>query len=317
MKLDLSIDQTIKLKRHDKKKWSHGDKGIQCVEVATLDYLADYGFNGYFTEREHYLELLIALLGWPGSVPKKLNDAFINCRSIYYNTCDGWLPIYDFSISEVMKEVDSCTRENLLLKIKGFHMANSATKGIYIDSRQDHSRIISFLETLGMDSLRMEVGKIFNYEEFLAKKDIYNFDQRINSCNWKKKVREINERGSADTKGPHILRSYKDLFNFSFHPRSKGWEDNANITEEIALEIDKPRIRQRLLSIVAFARHWRERSDSSYDTTTLDLQLWDKQGTYLAEVKAPGDRLSNAQRTTIERERSSGRPACLITVLEL
>lgn len=71
--LDLTVDQTIALRRHGKKLWSYRNNKPDVVEAAVLDYLRDNGCDGYFTGRDDYLSLFMSLAGWPGKVSNKMN----------------------------------------------------------------------------------------------------------------------------------------------------------------------------------------------------------------------------------------------------
>lgn len=309
MPIDLSVDHTIKLQRHAKKSWSHGNNPPDVVEAAVLDYLLDYGVNGYFTGRGSYQGLLMTLAGWPGKILKRMPPAFCSPFYVYEQCLDGWLPGHTYTRAQVMAELEATSVEILTRKLQAICNGHSFLRGYYGPTHKQPEHIIEFLKAFGVDQIKKDVNEAFPIEVFQAKKFLFAFDSNLYS---------LHRRAAPFLDAEGVARNLKPvgIFNRAFH-FGGGFDKHIDTTEEYANHLTDEDIRNEILYACAFARKCRERTVALYDTTVLDLHVWDEKGMAAVEVKAPGDRLRPAQKNTLALERAKGRRACVITVEEL
>lgn len=302
MKLDLRKDHSIALKRHDRKLWSYRDNKPDVVEVAALDYLRDHGFDGYFTERDYYLAYFMLLAGWPGKISKRMPPGFVNPHFVYFNGSDGWLNSHTYSFAQVMAEVENATIDSMTTKLT-MYSENCSTLP---KNKLEH--VLAFLRVLGTERLKAEIMDKFREEELSAYKFLYKFDTEMLGRKYKW-ASLLSSEGLALGLRPMYI------FQCAFW-RGGGFENNIEKTEEFAQHINDASVKSEILYACSFAKIWREKTLARHDFATLDLQLWDENGTAIVEVKAPKDRLRQNQKNTIERARSRDDRACVIYVSE-
>lgn len=306
--LDLSKDHRISLKRHDRKLWSYQDYKPDVVEAAVLDYLRDHGCDGYFTQRDAYLNLFKSLAGWPGKISKRMPPGFVNPHFVYFHGSDGWLPIHKFSYERVMAEVDGTTIETLTEKLQAFCHGKTYSQFYFSGLKQQPDHMLGFLHVLGIDRLQKEIRESFKEEHLKAMRFLYDFDTMMLRLKYRKE--EILSPEGLE-KGVQCM----PVSQRAFH-RGGGFDTYIDQTEEFAGYLIDEALKQEVLDGCAFARKCREKTLAAYETTILDLQIWDGLGTAIVEVKAPSDRLSPSQKNTIEQARMRGERACVIYVDE-
>lgn len=268
----------------------------------------DHGFDGYFTERDFYLNVLMLLAGWPGKIGKRMPPGFVNPHFVYFNGADGWLNLHQYTFAQVMNEVETATVEKLTEKLRLFCDGKKHSMFHFSGLKQQPDHLITFLKSLGVEALKREIRQTFTEDRWAAHKFLYNFDTEM--------LRRKHEWGAL-LSPEGLARSVqpKYIFQCAFW-RGGGFDQNIDQTEEFALYINDSAAKAEVLEACAIARKWREKTLASHEVTILDLQLWDESGTAIVEVKAPNDRLSPSQKNTIERARARGERACVIYVSE-
>ncbi len=308
MGLDLHQDHKVALKRHGRKLWSYRDNKPDVVEAAVLDYLRDHSFDGYFTERDRYLALFMTLAGWPGKILKRMPPGFMTPQFVYYMGIDGWISSHKFSYAQGIASVEATTIETLSEKVHAFctRLPYSAYNSMYYFSslKQQPEHMLGFLKAFGVERLQNEIKECFSEEGLNARRFLYNFDTDM----LRRKYQWTSE---GLVEGAQRL----SIFNCAL-TRGRGFESDIDHAEEFAHHLNDAVIKSEILEACAFARSWRERTLAIYETTDLDLQIWDAAGTAIVEVKAPNDRLGKAQKNAIELARTRGERACVIYVSE-
>ncbi len=305
MPLDLNRDHKITLQRHGAKLWSYNDNKPDVVEAAVLDYLRDHGFDGYFTQRDSYLSLFMTLAGWPGKISKNMPPGFVNPHFVYYNGSDSWLSQHKFTFAQAIVEVDGATITGMTEKIKAFCTGRTSSMNSFSGLKQQPEHMVDFLHALGIERLKQEIKDQFSEEGLAARKFLYDFDTDMRFLYQSSSALSLD--GSQHATRPEYI------FQCAFH-RGGGFETNIDRTEKFARQVKDDALKAKIVEACAFARVWRERTLASYETTTLDLQIWDETGTAIVEVKAPNDRLMRSQTNTIESARQHGERACVIYV---
>jgi hypothetical protein len=300
MNLDLSRDHRISLKRHDRKLWSYRDNKPDTVEAAVLDYLRDHGFDGYFTQRDNYLDLFKRLAGWPGRIFKRFPPFFISSESVYYGGADGSFPHHKFTFAEVMAEVERATLESLSEKLRGFCAGKPYIRGSFSTVNHQPDHMLSFLKAFSLTRLKSEIKLQFTEETLKVKRHRYEFRERAFLI-WHKRNEFLTSKG---------LEKYAtSLMPVVEKPDTQEWTD-------FLLHIKDPIIRDGELREFTFHTESFARATERKVFATLDLQLWSEAGTAIVEVKTPNDRLMQSQKNTIELARKAGERACLISVDE-
>lgn len=300
MKLDLSQDQRVALKRHDRKLWSYQDNKPDTVEAAVLDYLKDHGFDGYFTQRDNYLDLFKRLAGWPGRIFKRFPPFFVNSESVYYGGPDGSFPNHKFTFSEIMAEVDRATLESLSEKLRGFCAGKPYIRGSFSTVNHQPDHMFSFLKAFGLTRLKSEIKLQFTEDNLKVERHGYEFRERTFLL-WYKRDAYLTSQGLE-----RYLTSRRPIVE---KPDFQEWID-------FLLHIKDPIMRDEELRALTLHTESFERETARKLFSTLDLQLWSETGTAIVEVKAPKDRLSESQKSTIDRARRQGEPACVFYVSE-
>jgi len=304
MKLDLSQDHSISLKRHDKKLWSYKDNRPDVVEAAVLDYLRDNGFDGYFTERDHYLLLFQALAAWHGKMFKRMPPWFTGPSAVFYLGSDGYLKRHKFSYAQAMAEVEATTIEGLTEKIKNFCTSKTLRK-FCSDRQEQPDHMLRFLKILGIENLKRGIKEIFTQEELEQKRFLYEFDTKMIFLRYERK----------DVLKPDgLLKNIQSQSLFYGVRDDSRSASNIEQTEQYAEYVREDSLRNEILNACTFARELREKAYAKIKTAKLDLQIWDETGTAIVEVKAPNDQLTRSQTNTIESARQSGERACVIYV---
>ena len=308
MKLDLSKDHRITLKRHGKKLWSYRDQKPDVVEAAVLDYLRDHDFDGYFTQRDNYLSLFMTLAGWPGKITKRMPPWFVSPWSIYLNGADGWLQNHNYTFSQVMSEAKNTNFDTLLRKIQLFCEGKTDSPFYFSGSMRQPDHTIEFLKAFGIERLKEAIVDEFNVEVWGSHKFLYDFDIDLlrRKLEWDTM---LSPEGLELGLKPAYLHSAAFWINDNF-------KNNIDRTEEFAQHVKDSAVKVEILDACALARRWRDKTVARYDFATLDRPMWDETGTADVEVKAPNDKLSQAQKNTINRARTRGERACVIYVSE-
>lgn len=307
MILDLSKDHTIALNRHGPKLWSYNGSKPDVVEAAVLEFLRSQGVDGYFTQRDNYLNLLCSLAPWPGKVTKRISNAFTGPHFVFYMGKDGWLPTHKHTFAKAMAELESITFERIEEKLHIFCEGKKYHRVFFSPMNPQPEYIIDFLRVLGIDKLRDIVTSLVSKDRCDAMRLLHDFDFQAR-FEWSRRDDLLTPEGKklGATTAPLYWPAFQQ------NPSNK---QNIEKTEYFASFAADDAIRQEILRACDVARKWRDITNSTIATTLLDLQVWDGNGTAIIEVKAPNDKLSQAQKNTIELARSRGERASLINVV--
>lgn len=337
MKPDTDILE-VSLTRHDRKRWSYDGGPIDVVEQATLDFLKDHGWSGYFTERLNYFELCCLVFGWPDAPSKtqkalsahrrKQRETFAyGVQALMSGGSDGYLPMHEYSYEQIYENISGSAEQEfedrldalISTNIKSFSVGKFGSKAVGA-SEIDRQNLISFFRILGLNGILGYIDKVYPKEKILAMRRLYDFDNEFWDRGWGSfqissgRVKDDfikNVKSEAvDTK-----IGMETLFCPAFHFTS-GFQDNIKYTRYFSDYVRCSETRDRIVRECDFAEMWRGRLIEQRQTTTLDLQLWDDKGLAYAEVKAPNDRLSPAQKATLAELASNGERAMLINVSE-
>lgn len=304
--LDLTVDQTIALRRHGKKLWSYRNNKPDVVEAAVLDYLRDNGCDGYFTGRDDYLSLFMSLAGWPGKVSNKMNPAFFP-EFVYFRGSDGPIRLHKFSYVKAMAEVDATTIEKLSEKLAIFCNGRMSCRGYFSNLMQQPDHMISFLTALGISELQRLIKIDYPEAHLQSLRFLEKFNMQSRSL--------MEQREELLT--PEGLALDVQIRGFPYGAILKDYVfDQINETQTFARYLKDEVLRGEFIEACNDVRKLREDALSIPRTATLDLQLWDRHGTAVVEVKAPGDKLMTHQIATLNLARAKGERACVISVTE-
>lgn len=305
MAIDLSEDRTIALKRNGKKLWSWKGSDPDVVEIAVLHYLRDHGWDGFFTGREDYYGLIIALAGWPGKVSNKMNPAFTP-SFVYFRGTDGLFRQHRYSYDKTMRFMRSITLAEMEERLRVVCAGKKWKRAYYSTNNQQPDHLISFLHAVGMDKIREIVESRYTKEKLAAQKTLRELDYSLDHLRWRK-IGDNYPEARSTGEFPRLEWAVRD---YEFGERDL-------IAQARAFASHLPsEVRQVASSAIDFAEAYRQGIWDSDTGSALDLVLWNAKGLAIAEVKAPNDRLRPHQRKTIDHARSQGSQACVISVVE-
>jgi hypothetical protein len=337
--MELDIDTLeIGLSRHDRKRWSYNGGAFDVVEQATLDFLIDHGWSGYFTERFNYFELCCLVLGWPDAPSqtqkalsahrRKQREVFAyGVQALMSGGHDGYLPMHDYSYDQVYANISNSTEKEFEDKldalvstnIKSFSIGKLGSKAVGA-SEIDRQNVISFFRIVGLNGILDYIEQHYPKEKILAMRRLYDFDNEFWDRGWDATLiasGRLKDDFVKNVKSEAVKEKIgmQTLFHPAFH-FAGGFEDNIKNVRCFSGYVRCPEIRDRIIRECDFAEMWRDRLIEQRRTTILDLQLWDDTGLAYAEVKAPNDRLSPAQKATFAALARNGERAMLINVSE-
>ncbi|WP_412504493.1 VRR-NUC domain-containing protein [Roseovarius sp. SYSU LYC5161] len=328
----------IGLTRHDRKRWSYNGGSIDVVEQATLDSLKDHGWSGYFTERFNYFALCCLVLGWPDAPSKtqkalsahrrKQRETFwYGVQALMAGGRDGFLPMHDYSYDQIYANISTSTEQEFVDKldalistnIKSFEIGKLSSREV-VASDIDRQNVISFFKVVGLNGILGYIDQHYPKEKILAMRRLDDFDNEFWDRGWGSfhiSSGRVKDDFIKNVKSEAVDRKIgmETLFGPAFH-FAGGFQDNIKNTRYFSDYVRCSATRDRILRECDFAEMWRGRLVEQRKTTTLDLQLWDDKGLAYAEVKAPNDRLSPAQKATLAELASNGERAMLINVSE-
>lgn len=329
------VELSICLARHGRKRWAYRSDNVDVVEVATLDYLKDRGWQGYFTERNNYFLLCALIMGFP--FPEKTTKKALSAdrrlrREVYpygldglFNMGrDGFIKLHDYSFDEVYSNIQNYKAEDfpsalnymITHNIEPFSISNKRISRNA--SRIITDEVIKFFETVGVDGVANYVHNRVSKEELLAKVYLNEFDNEYWTWStWAIQSGRISDdfKESVDEKAIDDGCGIEFLFQAAFH-YAGGFEGNIDKVKYFSNYVSCEKIKRQILDAVEMAEDWRARLISKRETTVLDLQLWDKEGLAYAEVKAPNDRLRSNQKATVSDLISRGERVMVIYVSE-
>jgi hypothetical protein len=323
MLMDLSIDRTIKLTRHDRKRWSFRGGRIDVVEEAALDFLKAHGWQGYFTGRYDYRSLIAMVMGWPKR-GTRFPHAITGTHAMLFMGADGWLKKHKYTYDQIYSNIVKFNPSDLRSALED--LAETKTKAPFIAtfgltpgraSDMDIDHICSFFVAFGHQPIIDMVDRFLPKEKMLAMKRLFEFDIRHRELWHNRRIGATDPSvwnlisPKANEDGAHFAMLNQPAFHFA-----GGFQGNIDITENFCRYILDDDLRAEIEAECVFARKWRNILLEDRKTTTLDLQLWNESGVAYVEVKAPNDKLSATQRATIEELKAKGETASLISVVE-
>lgn len=153
MSLDFENGFEIKLKRHAKKLWSHNDGDPSSVEEATLQWLSQYGVEGYFTEKIAVKEILGIVIGWPTKFrpfPRQLH----RLEGLFFMGADHPYKFHKFTSKEVANHFHNFDDKDLYSRLLEFKAAGIKHKIFCRDSSAlDINKLHRFYRVFGKERL--------------------------------------------------------------------------------------------------------------------------------------------------------------------
>ena len=277
----------IFLKRLDRKLWRFGSASPKRVELAVLDYYKSKGWEGYFTEHYDYFSIIGFISGW-GEWTKKRPKTATSLHLILKNVGYG----------RTLKNIENTDEELLRTQIKD---AKPCLKNYFEFYRisefndQDFevftSCLLSFFNTVGADGLAKEIQRRFPEERIKRERIVERFDFKINDFRRKNKL-------DYSITPLRLVLHYRE----GFFDRLSGLEEVPVFAQKYG---DEAFIRLADKAVAA-AKLELERIQAAIQYRVLDLVLWKEDRVAYVEVKAPNDRLSEEQCSTIRRNVGEG-----------
>lgn len=299
--------EKVVLKRVDRKLWSFGEREPVRVELAVLQYLEQQGWEGYFTEHWNFEATCIALMSWPER-KKQMPKGISSLDSIYFMGSDGWLKTHMFSFSEVMESLINFNASdfhdvyniNRNSKSHRFFIGSQGNKGRSF-SEIDGGKLCRFFNASGKDFLISEAQAKFTHSELEDRIALHHIEGVLSDFFRDGKL-------SRDDYSPR-----HGLSHAAFHAPSRYDTAIADWRRYSSAQTN-PEAASTILASCDIAERARERTLLKAGNVQLDLRIWRDNVQAFVEVKAPNDRLSKSQRTTILDHENKSRNTWVIEV---
>ena len=325
-------EETITLKRIDKKLWQYESCSPKRVELAALDYLKSTGWRGYFSEHfdfDHTLTVMMSFCNssWyvegkadardfamPNGVTpdlpiRTIDDAFLFATDGYWNFDNHHFSSADlYENAQSFMEVDICR----LLRIwkergveaffvgRAYHSPRPATELnsddllSYFRARGGSTYFIDLLRSRFPASRQKLLSRSRLLSERLVESE--NFDLED-------KVRDL-VRDAGYYLG--VFRSAKKM------PEVEVWAEKIELWNYTPLSEEAVVLSADIVNYLAQTRC----NPAGYNVDAmLDLVIW-KDRVANVEVKAPNDKLRPHQVSQLLKDKEAGRLSWVINVIE-
>ena len=157
MALNFENDFTIALTRHGPKRWSHNGSEPACVEETTLTWLADYGIEGWFTERGPLAdEILAIVMAWPAKF-KPFPKFIWGSKQLFFEGTDTPNKKHKFSCEEIETHFKAFNDDDLYERLLEFKIAGIKKPFCKNSSELDIDKLFRYYRVLGKAGLTEKI----------------------------------------------------------------------------------------------------------------------------------------------------------------
>lgn len=312
------ISPTIKflgLKRHGRKLWEYERNGAKCVELASLDFYRDQGWDGYFSGKEDYWEIILIMMCWI-KVPKMRRAAGPTgaikwCEHIFRYAADGWLPQYSYTYQDIINHAELFEADHIDLILSDWVKTRRCFDSLDARKFECESQRILFSNRLESFFLANGGKRVFLEHLKLRFPELDNHLLRETE-DFDMQYRHIFQEVSIE-----VLSILMAANCFVRNPNAK-YRSRSNFNSWLSRVEELPSYEpfnefKRIVERIAIVR---ERVDPWWEGARLDLELWRDGESASVEVKAPNDILRSHQLAQLQRDARNGRSSWILEIRE-